>query len=107
MQRVVELTLKSPFELRVVEIAGVQNEIISVDGNGGILELDDDFDSFAFGTRREVKQGMLVKAQLEKDAIEARGGGFGHRKIVKQIASVTRETVKAMSGGRNSSSDRR
>lgn len=78
MQRVVELTLKSPFELRVVEIAGMQNETISVDGNGGILELDDDFDSFAFGMRREVKQGMLVKAQLGKDAIEAVSREFRH-----------------------------
>ena len=71
MQCVVKLALKAPFELRVVEIAGMQIEIIGVHGNGRVFELDDDFHAFAFGARREVQQRMLVKAELGEDAIKA------------------------------------
>src|SRR5579864_4086565 len=42
VQRVVELALEGPFKLRVVEVAGMQVEVVSVDGNGFVFELDDD-----------------------------------------------------------------
>jgi hypothetical protein len=77
VQRVVELALEAPFELRVVEVAGMKVEIIRVHRDRSVLELDDDFHAFAFGARGKVQQGMLVKAELGEDAVEARGGGFG------------------------------
>src|SRR5438270_5461376 len=54
VQSVVELALEAPFELRVVEIAGVQVEIVGVDRDVFVFECNDDFDAVAFGTRRKV-----------------------------------------------------
>jgi hypothetical protein len=85
VERVVKLALKAPFELRVIEIAGVKIEIISVHRNGVVFELDNDFHPFPLGTRGEVQQGMFVEAQLCENAVKASGGGFGHKGIVKQI----------------------
>jgi len=84
VQRVVELTLEAPFELGMVEVAGMEVEVIGMHPDRGVLELDDYFHAFAFGARREIQQRMLVEAQLGEDTVEARGGGFGHRGIVKQ-----------------------
>src|SRR5579872_6743086 len=53
MQSVVKLALKTPFELRIVEIPRMQVEVISVDRNALILELDDDLNSVAFRARGE------------------------------------------------------
>ena len=85
VQRVVELALEAPFELRVVEVARVQVEIIRVHRDRGVFELDDDFHAFALGARGEVQQRMLVEAELGEDSVEAGGGGLGHRGIVKQV----------------------
>jgi hypothetical protein len=65
VQRVVELALEAPFELGVVKVAGVQIEVIGVHGHGRVFELDDDLHAFAFGTRGEVQQRMLVEAELD------------------------------------------
>jgi hypothetical protein len=83
VQCVVELALKTPFELRVVEVAGMEIEIIGVHRNRGVFEFDDYFNAIALGSGREVQQRVLVEAQLGQDSIEARGS-FRHREIVKQ-----------------------
>ena len=82
MEGVVELALEAPFELRVIEIAGMEVEVIGVDGNRGIVELDDDFHAIAFGAGGEVQQRMLVELELGEHAVEAWVGGFGHSAIV-------------------------
>jgi len=69
MQAVVELALKTPFELRVIEIARVQIEIIGVDRDRRILEVNDYFDAFALGARVERHQGMFIQKQLRADAL--------------------------------------
>jgi hypothetical protein len=74
MQRVVELALEAPFELRVIEIARMQIEIVGVNGNALVFERDDDFNSLALGPRRKIQQRMFVECELSKDAVESRGG---------------------------------
>ena len=64
VQRVIELPLKAPLELRIVEIPRMQVEVIGVDRNALVLELDDDFDALAFVARIEVEQRMLVQPKL-------------------------------------------
>jgi hypothetical protein len=83
VQCVVKLALEAPLELRVIEIAGVEIEIIGMHGNGRVFELDDDFHPFALRTRGKVQQRMLVELQLGENAVEARVRGFRHRMIVK------------------------
>jgi hypothetical protein len=71
VESVKELALEAPFELRVVKIARVQVEIIRVDGDGFVLELDDDLDAFALGARGKIQQGMLVKTKLRQHSLES------------------------------------
>src|SRR5271168_3332806 len=47
VQRVVELALEAPLELMVVEVAGMEIEVIGVDRDGCVFESDDEFHSFA------------------------------------------------------------
>jgi hypothetical protein len=84
VQRVIELPLEAPFELRVVEVAGMKIEIVGVNGDRSVLELDDDFYTFAFGAGGKIQQGVFVETELSEDTVETREGGFGHRRIVKQ-----------------------
>jgi hypothetical protein len=49
VQRVIELALEAPFELWVIEVAGMKIQVVGVDGDGGVFELDNYFDPFAFG----------------------------------------------------------
>lgn len=83
VERVIELALESPFELRVVEVARMQVEVVGVDGNGFVLELNDDLDAFAFGAGVEGQERMFVEAELGKDAVKARIAGARHGNIVQ------------------------
>ena len=65
----------------MVEITGMQIEVVGVYRERGVFELDGDFHAFALGTRGEVQQRMFVKAELGEDAVQARGGCFGHREL--------------------------
>lgn len=85
VQGVVKLALEAPLELRVVEVARMKIEVVRVHGDRCVLELDDYFYAFAFGPGGEVQERMLVEAELGADSLEAGGGGFGHRGIVKQV----------------------
>src|SRR6202041_897946 len=64
VQGVVKLALEAPFELRVVEVAGMQIEIVGVYRDRCVFELDDYFYAFAFGAGGEVQQRVLVEAEL-------------------------------------------
>ena len=77
MEAVVELTLKTPLELRMLEVAGMQIEVIGVHWNGGIAELNDDLHDVAISTRGEIQQRMLVFRQRFLDASE-RIDGHAH-----------------------------
>ena len=64
VEGVVELALEAPFELRVVEVAGMEIEVVSMHGYGFVFEFNDDLDAVSFGARGEVQQRMLVEAEL-------------------------------------------
>lgn len=82
MQAVKKLALESPFKLGMVQIARMELEIVSVDGDVRILKLDDDLDAFALGTSGEVEQGMLVETKLGEHAVETAFGKFWHGMIL-------------------------
>src|ERR1700738_2615644 len=71
VQGIVELALKAPFKLSIVEVAGMHIKIISVHRHGWIFELNNYFHAISFGARREIKQRMLVESQLIEYAIQA------------------------------------
>ena len=85
VQGVVELALEAPFELGVVEVAGMEIEIVGVHGDGFVFEFDDDLNSVSFGACGKVQEGMLVEAELGLNAVEARVCTFGHVVIVEQV----------------------
>src|SRR5579863_4120124 len=66
VQCVKKLALEAPFELRVVEVARVQVEIVCVDGDGFVFELDDDLDAFALGAGGEIQQWMFIETKLRQ-----------------------------------------
>lgn len=74
----------------MIQVAGMQFEIVSVNRNGAIFELNGYFHAIAFGARRKIEQGMLIETKLAEDAIEARGWGFRHKRIVRQTEEDTR-----------------
>ena len=84
VQRVEKLALKAPFELRMIEIARVQIEIIRMHGDGLIFEFNDDLDALALGARGEIQQRMLIETQLREDSVEAGTSRFRHSAIVKR-----------------------
>jgi hypothetical protein len=89
VQGIVELALKAPLELGVVEIARMKVEVVGVDGSALIFEFDDDFDALPFRSRGKVQKRMLIQAKLGEDAVEARAGVRRHKGIVQtEKASV-------------------
>ena len=74
MQAVKKLALEGPLELRIVEIAGVQLEVVSVNRRLGEAWPNDYFDGFALGASIELDQRMFVKQKLELHARQAIGG---------------------------------
>ena len=71
VQCIEELALEAPLELRVIEIARMEVEVIGVHGNGFVFELDDDFNALALGARGEVQKWMFVEPQLGEDTIKS------------------------------------
>lgn len=61
VQGVIKLPLETPLELRVVEIAGMQIEIVGVNGNRFVLELDDNFYTISLCSSGEVQERMLIQ----------------------------------------------
>ncbi len=84
VQGIVELALKAPFKLSIVEIARVHIKIIGVHRHGWIFELNNYFHAISFSARRKIQQRMLVKAELIENTIQASIDSFGHNAIVKQ-----------------------
>jgi len=77
VKAIVQLALKAPLELRMVQIPRVKLEIIGVHWKLGILELDDDLDRLALGAGVEDKQRVLVEPKLGLYAFEAWICGHG------------------------------
>src|SRR5579872_5639549 len=100
MQRVVELSLEGPFELRIVEVPRMKVEVIGMNRNALVLELDDDLDAIALGARRKVQQRMLIQPQLREHALETRTIGFRHRKDCKGRGRRVAPASRRLSRGR-------
>jgi hypothetical protein len=85
VQTIIELALEAPFELRMVQIARVQIEVIGVYRDTWILELDDQLNAIALGASIEIEQWMLVEAELSENTFQSWIVTFSHRCIVKAI----------------------
>ena len=59
VQAIVKLALKCPCKLRMLEIARMQIEVVSVNGNGHIFGIDNELNSAFVSARREVEQRMF------------------------------------------------
>jgi hypothetical protein len=69
MQAIVKLPLKSPLELSMIKVPGMKFEQIGVHGNWRILEIYDDLNPFAFGSRGEIQERVFVQLQLGQNAL--------------------------------------
>lgn len=81
MKAIVKLPLEAPLELRVLQIARMQLEVIGVYLYRRILEANDDLDGFALRACVESQQRMLVKTQLPQHSLQS-GVSIGHVLIV-------------------------
>lgn len=61
VQAVKDLPLESPFELRIIEIARMQVEVVGVERRLSKPWTNDEFDSFSLFSSVEHDQRMLVK----------------------------------------------
>jgi hypothetical protein len=94
VQTVVELALKCPLKLGMVEVPGMKLEAVRVHWDRWIPELNDDFDRLALGASGEIKQWMFVEFQLDKNTFEAQIWIIGHRTILTGVPTrcARRET---------------
>lgn len=98
VQAVVELALESPFELRMIEVAGMKLEIIGMHWDGRTPELDDDFHGLALGARGEIEQRVLVEFQLRKNPFQPRIRIFGHDTILTGVVVMCSKLTTDRSG---------
>ncbi len=64
VQSVVDLALKMPCELRMIEVAGVDRKHVGMNGHWRVLEVDEHFDPTVIFARRKSEQRMLVKFEV-------------------------------------------
>src|SRR5260370_2381354 len=57
VQGIVELALKAPFKLSIVEVARVHIKVISVHRQGWIFELNNYFPALSLGAPRKIQHG--------------------------------------------------
>jgi len=88
VQTVVELTLKRPLKLGMVEIPRVEFKIIGMYGNRRIFKLYENFDAFAFSPCREIEQRMFVELQLRKNPFESRVRRIRHTTILSVVLKM-------------------
>jgi hypothetical protein len=69
MQAVVELVLQMPGELGMIQIAGMNGEHVGVNGEGGVFQVNQNFDDAILLARGKGEQGMLVKAEVLKHLV--------------------------------------
>jgi len=69
MQAVVELVLQMPGELGMIQIAGMNGEHVGVNGEGGVFQVNQNFDDAILLARGKGEQGMLVQAEVLKHLV--------------------------------------
>ena len=91
MQAVVELPLKCPFKLRMIEIAWMEFEAIGVHWNRRVPEVNQNFNAFTLDASREIQQRMFIELQLRKNTFEPGVGCGGHIVILMGVAACALE----------------
>ena len=61
VQRVVELALKIPGELRMIKVTRMDLKLVGVNRDGRVLQVDQDFNHSLILARRKREQGMVVE----------------------------------------------
>src|ERR1035437_339555 len=64
VQGVIELALKMPGELGMIEIAGMNWEYVGVNWDGRVLQINQNFDHAAIFARRKGEQRMIVELEV-------------------------------------------
>jgi tetratricopeptide (TPR) repeat protein len=90
VQAIEKLALETPFELGMIQIAGMQIEVIRVHGYRRIPELDDHFHALSLSASREIKQGVLIQPQLGENAVQSWVGSIGHSTILSESTGPRR-----------------
>src|ERR1700728_3280805 len=98
VQSVVELALQMPGKLGMVEIASVNGEHVGLNGDGGILQVDQNFYGAIVFADGEGQQRMLVEPQVIADFFDRVGSR--HPYIVLRLGSRKSGTREAPSHGR-------
>ena len=99
MQTVIELPLKRPFELGMVEIPRMHFKEICVHRHSAVFQLNRDFDAFSFDGRPKIQERMFVKTQLRQHTFQGGGRRFGHTAIkTQQGLGEASETVYSCAG---------
>ena len=64
VQAVIELALKMPGELGMIEVAGMNRQNVGVNRDGGVLQIDQNFDHAAIFARGKGEQRMIVELEV-------------------------------------------
>jgi hypothetical protein len=83
VQSVIELALKMPGELGMIEVAGMNRQHVGVNGDGRVLQIDQNFDGAAGFARGKGEQGMIV--ELEVFLNHSEFAGAGHASILLRM----------------------
>src|ERR1700687_1467276 len=70
VQPVVELALKMPSELGMIEVAGMNRKHVGVNRDGRVLQIDQNFDSAVVFARGKGEQRMIVELQVIEDFLQ-------------------------------------
>ena len=70
VQGVVELALKMPGELGMIEVAGMNRKHVSVNRDGRVFQIDQNFDSAVVLACGKGKQRMIVEPQVIEDFLQ-------------------------------------
>src|ERR1019366_641409 len=73
VQAVVELALKMPGELGMIEVAGMNREHVGVNRDGRVLQIDQNFDNAVVFARGKGEQRMIVQPQMIEDFLQGTG----------------------------------
>src|ERR1039458_4098115 len=73
VQAVVELALKMPRELRMIEVARMNWEHVGLTRDGRILRIEQTFDHAVVFARGKAEQGMIVEPQMIENFLQGVG----------------------------------
>jgi hypothetical protein len=98
VETVVDLALKIPGELRVVEVAWMDREHILMNWDGRVFQIDENLDGSAGFAGRKRQQWMNVEAEVVENFGKLRG--IGHGNIVVEVLGIRSVAVVQARGRR-------